>query len=106
MERVGLIERVRLLGASNVVTLHPYVIDAYRENIEKLHTALSVDAVDPGIVTAFRNLMAPSSSSRPGTGSHTWSTPMDGCLRSWASICSRQHGQGKKSLQKKGLGLL
>jgi site-specific DNA recombinase len=56
-ERVGLIERVRLLGASNVVTLHPHVIDAYRENIEKLHTALSVDVVDPGIVSAFHNLM-------------------------------------------------
>jgi site-specific DNA recombinase len=56
-ERVGLIERVRLLGASNVVTLHPKVIDAYRENIERLHTALSLEKVDSGIITAFRNLM-------------------------------------------------
>jgi site-specific DNA recombinase len=58
-ERVGLIERVRLLGASNVVTLHPHVLDAYRENIEKLHTALtgSADVVDPEIIAAFRNVM-------------------------------------------------
>jgi site-specific DNA recombinase len=56
-ERVGLIERVRLLGASNVVTLHPKVIDTYRQNVEKLHTALSLETVDSGIVTAFRNLM-------------------------------------------------
>jgi site-specific DNA recombinase len=56
-ERVGLIERVRLLGASNVVTLHPQVIDTYRQNVEKLHGALTAETVDPGIVSAFRNLM-------------------------------------------------
>ena len=32
-ERVGLIERVRLLGAGNVVALHPRVIDTYRQNV-------------------------------------------------------------------------
>jgi hypothetical protein len=56
-ERVGLIERVRLLGAGNVVSLHPKVLDAYRENIETLHKALSAEAVDPGVISAFRNVL-------------------------------------------------
>ena len=55
-ERVGLIERVRLLQAGNVVSLHPHVVATYRENIEKLHTGLCVDVVDPEVVGAFRNV--------------------------------------------------
>jgi hypothetical protein len=34
------------------VAPHPHVLDAYRENIEKLHTALSADVVDPEVVGA------------------------------------------------------
>ena len=56
-ERVGLIERVRLLGAGNVVSLHPRVVDAYRANIETLHKALSADVIDPEVVSAFRNVI-------------------------------------------------
>jgi hypothetical protein len=56
-ERVGLIERVRLLCSTNVITLHPNVIDAYRQNVEKLHEALTAKTVDPEVVSAFRNLL-------------------------------------------------
>jgi hypothetical protein len=67
--QLGLIERVRLLGASNVVSLHPHVIDAYQQNIEKLHIALSEGTVDPEVVSAFRNVMGgqsvPDSAVRP-----------------------------------------
>jgi site-specific DNA recombinase len=56
-ERVGLIERVRLLQSTNVVSLHPQVIDTYRQNVEQLHRALTNDSVDPEVVTAFRNLL-------------------------------------------------
>lgn len=55
-ERVGLIERVRLLQAGNVASLHRHVVATYRENIEKLHTGLCVDVVDPEVVGAFRNV--------------------------------------------------
>lgn len=56
-ERVGLVERVRLLDASNVVTLHPHVVDAYRENIEQLHEALSCEDIDIDTKLAFHNVM-------------------------------------------------
>ncbi|MGA9328521.1 MAG: recombinase family protein, partial [Bradyrhizobium sp.] len=56
-ERVGLIERVRLLDSSNVVTLHPQVIETYRQNVDKLHEALSAGTLDVEVVTAFRNLL-------------------------------------------------
>src|SRR3984957_20555914 len=56
-ERVGLIERVRLLNSSNVVTLHPQVIETYRQNVDKLHEALSAETLDVDVVTAFRNLL-------------------------------------------------
>jgi len=56
-ERVGLIERVRLLDSSNVVTLHPQVIETYRQNVDKLHEALCADTLDVEVVTAFRNLL-------------------------------------------------
>jgi hypothetical protein len=56
-ERVGLIERVRLLCSTNVITLHPQVIETYRQNVEKLHEALTAETVDPEVVTAFRNLL-------------------------------------------------
>jgi hypothetical protein len=39
------------------VTLLPQVIDVYKANLEKLHTALSADAVDPEVVSAFRNVL-------------------------------------------------
>ena len=57
VELVALTERVRLLAASNIVTLHPHVVDAYGKNIERLHAALSEDIVGAEVVHAFRNLM-------------------------------------------------
>jgi len=56
-ERVGLAERIRLLGADNVVALHPNVIEDYRVNVEKLHKALTKNAENPEIRTAFRNML-------------------------------------------------
>jgi len=56
-ERVALIERVRLLQASNIVTLHPHVVDTYAKNIERLHAALSEGIVSAEVIHAFRNLM-------------------------------------------------
>jgi site-specific DNA recombinase len=56
-ERVGLKERVRLLCSTNVITLHPHVIEAYRQNVEKLHETLTAKTVDPEVVSAFRNLL-------------------------------------------------
>jgi hypothetical protein len=40
-----------------VVILLPHVIDAYRENIETLHKALTADVIDPEVVSAFRNVL-------------------------------------------------
>jgi DNA invertase Pin-like site-specific DNA recombinase len=40
-ERVALTERIRLLSADNVVTLHPNVVDDYLATITQLHKALS-----------------------------------------------------------------
>jgi site-specific DNA recombinase len=56
-ERVGLIERVRLLNSTNVVTLHPHVIESYRQNVDKLHEALTAETLDVEVVSAFRNLV-------------------------------------------------
>jgi site-specific DNA recombinase len=56
-ERVGLEERIRLLGAANVVTLHPNVIDDYRANVDRLHKALTENPGDPDNRTAFRNML-------------------------------------------------
>jgi site-specific DNA recombinase len=56
-ERVRLVERVRLLGAANVVTLHPQVIDTYVETIETMAAALKQDDISPEVVGAFKNLM-------------------------------------------------
>jgi site-specific DNA recombinase len=57
-ERAGLAERLRLVEAgSNVVSLHPKVIDAYRLNVEKLHDALLNDTLSQETRTAFHNLI-------------------------------------------------
>lgn len=56
-ERVGLVERVRLLGASHTVTLHPQMMDTYRQNIDRLHEELSRDTTEPEVIAAFGNLM-------------------------------------------------
>jgi site-specific DNA recombinase len=37
-ERVGLRERLRLLKGSNIVTMHPNVMEQYRATVERLHT--------------------------------------------------------------------
>ena len=57
-ERVGLEERIRLLGAeTNVVSLHPNVIEAYKATIEKLHEALVRKPDDPSARAAIANLI-------------------------------------------------
>ena len=59
-ERVGLVERLRLLQSTNmgnVIDLHPAAIDRYRETIEELHAKLSTDTIDPDVAIAFRNIM-------------------------------------------------
>jgi site-specific DNA recombinase len=57
-QRAGLAEQVRLLESeSNVVTLHPNVIDQYRLNVQKLADALAADAVSVANHAAFRNLI-------------------------------------------------
>jgi site-specific DNA recombinase len=56
-ERVGLVERVRMLGATNVITLHPRVIEDYRSNVDRLYAALT-DCLDTVAVrAAFHNLI-------------------------------------------------
>ena len=57
-ERVGLEESLRQLkGESNVVTLHPNVIEEYQANVEKLHAALTRNPDDQENHIAFRNLI-------------------------------------------------
>lgn len=56
-ERVGLQERVRLLSATNVIALHPNVIETYKGTVAKLHEALT-SASDPARArAAFHNLV-------------------------------------------------
>lgn len=61
-ERVALEQRLQLMdaengGASNVVSLHPAALDAFRQNIEAIHEALSggVGEMAP-FRAAFRNI--------------------------------------------------
>jgi hypothetical protein len=57
-ERVGLSERLRLVEAeTNVVTLHPNVLETYELTVERMHEALSQDASNAENRTAFRNLI-------------------------------------------------
>jgi hypothetical protein len=56
-ERVGLEERLRLLNASNVISLHPNVIQDYTAKIEELHQAMTEDPSDPKHRLAFRNMI-------------------------------------------------
>jgi site-specific DNA recombinase len=57
-ERAQLEERVRLLSATNVVTMHPNVIKRYVESIDKLHQALtSGDKIAEEAKAAFRNVV-------------------------------------------------
>jgi DNA invertase Pin-like site-specific DNA recombinase len=61
-ERVGLQGRLDLIdaesgGASNVVSLHPAALDAFRQNIEAIHDALSGGIGErPRFRAAFRNI--------------------------------------------------
>jgi site-specific DNA recombinase len=58
IERAGIEERLRLLGASsNVVSMHPNVIEDYQKNIEKLHEELSRDPGAAENRVAFRNMI-------------------------------------------------
>jgi site-specific DNA recombinase len=58
IERKGLEERIRLLGAeSNVTTLHPNVIKAFGKNIETLHEKLKRNSDDPECRMAFGNII-------------------------------------------------
>jgi site-specific DNA recombinase len=56
-ERVGLQERIRLLGANNVVSLHPNVVEAYKANVGKLHKALTAGKAGLQARSSFRNLV-------------------------------------------------
>jgi hypothetical protein len=58
IERRGLEERIRLLGAeSNVTTLHPNVIKAFGKNIETLYEKLKRNPDDPECRMAFGNII-------------------------------------------------
>jgi site-specific DNA recombinase len=57
-ERAGLTERLRMMkGDDNVVTLHPGIVDAYKLNVERLHSALSDNRFTIENKVAFRNLI-------------------------------------------------
>ena len=56
-ERAHLEERVRLLSAGNVVTMHPNVVKRYVESIDKLHEALTSGDIAEEAKAAFRNVI-------------------------------------------------
>jgi site-specific DNA recombinase len=59
-ERVGLEERIRLLGAeTNVTTLHPQALAAFGKGIESLRDKLAIDVLEssPACRMAFRNVV-------------------------------------------------
>jgi site-specific DNA recombinase len=56
-ERLGLQERLRLIEAESIVTLHPNVLDAYRVNVDRLHQALTSEGLTPENRAAFRTLV-------------------------------------------------
>ena len=81
-ERVGLVERMRMVEAqngSNVIELHPQALKAYCEAIDKLHLAFANDEDHAQNRAAFRNIIdsiivhptakRSPTSSRPTTGS-------------------------------------
>jgi hypothetical protein len=58
IERKGLEERIRLLGAeSNVTTLHPNVIKSFGKSIETLHAKLKRNPEDAECRMAFGNII-------------------------------------------------
>jgi site-specific DNA recombinase len=58
IERKGLEERIRLLGAeSNVTTLHPNVIKTFGKSIETLYAKLKRNPDDPECRLAFGNII-------------------------------------------------
>ena len=57
-ERAGLTERLRLVETeTNVVSLHPTALNEYKHNIERLHQALSQEALTQAHRSAFRNVI-------------------------------------------------
>ncbi|AMA55960.1 hypothetical protein [Bradyrhizobium sp. CCGE-LA001] len=56
-ERVALEERIRMLGANNVVELHPKALAVYQQNIERLHQRLLDGHGDVETRMAFRNVI-------------------------------------------------
>jgi site-specific DNA recombinase len=54
-KKVGLEERVKLLSASNVVTMHPTLIEQYLDKIKNLDKVLTEDSNAPKNRIAFRN---------------------------------------------------
>jgi site-specific DNA recombinase len=56
-ERAGLEERLRLLSSSNVVSLHPNVIEDYKANVERLYEAISSEPEHPGNRVAFHSMI-------------------------------------------------
>ena len=58
IERRGLEERIRLLGAeSSVTTLHPHTLKAFGKNIETLHAKLKRNPDDPACRMALGNIL-------------------------------------------------
>ncbi len=58
VERVGLQERLRLIGSeAKVVEIHPVVIERYKREIEILHVALRDNTMRAESREAFRNLV-------------------------------------------------
>ena len=101
-ERAQLEERVRLLTADNVVTMHPNVIKRYVESIDKLHQALS-SGEDIEAKAAFRNVID-SIIVHPTPKRAAYEvTPMAASRRSWASICSQPGEPTQKSLRQKDI---
>ncbi len=56
-ERAGLEERLRLLSSSNVVSLHPNVIEEYKANVERLYASIASEPDHPGNRVAFHNMI-------------------------------------------------
>ena len=56
-QRVGLQERLRMLSSSNIVSLHPNVVEQYKANVARLHDALTTDKPKAQTRTAFHNLV-------------------------------------------------
>jgi hypothetical protein len=103
IERRGLEERIRLLGAeSNVTTLHPNVIKAFGKNIETLHEKLKRNSDDPECRMAFGNIIDSIIVHPTGNANLMTLAYMPDFRRLWESLTSSQPlAQTKKSLRQR-----